>query len=65
MPEDKQQPEKQEQQENALQQVNLDDYAGDEEDNRIATERADRYMEDLDRAADQKSSGAPPQQEGS
>ncbi|OLY91416.1 hypothetical protein SAMN05444008_12633 [Cnuella takakiae] len=36
-----------------MQQINLDDYAGDEEDNRIAIDNANRYMDDIERAKEQ------------
>jgi hypothetical protein len=50
---DKKQPEDKTPQD-PLQKINLDDYAGDEEDNRIATEQSNRYQEDLERAKEQK-----------
>lgn len=57
MTQDQQQPKK-EQEQDALKKVNLDDYAGDETDNRLAREQANRYTEDLDRAKNQQSGNA-------
>jgi hypothetical protein len=38
--------------------INLDDYAGDEEDNKSAREQSENYMKDLDRNRQEQSSGS-------
>ena len=37
--------------------INLDDYAGDEEDNAIAKKQADNYVKDLDKAVNKNKEG--------
>ena len=39
------------------QNVNLDDYAGDEKDHTIAREQANNYIKDVDKAMNKKEEG--------
>jgi hypothetical protein len=53
MTNDKQHADKKEESQQAVpQNINLDDYAGDEKDDQLAQDQANRFMDDLDRGAE-------------
>ncbi len=51
MTNDKRQTDKKDSQQPIPQNINLDDYAGDEKDDQLAQDQANRFVDDLDRSA--------------